>query len=236
MTYRGIIENASNRRSLRTSVLSSLRGLLLRPHHFVFSRPFALIFGLYTGTYITANTIDTVSSTISSKDASAQTSGPAKFIATSAANMALCLYKDSQFTRMFGPLSASPARLVPPATYALFALRDSLTIFASFNMPPLLAPHLPMHQLPGIIQSSLDSASAAQFIAPAAVQIFSTPIHLLGLDIYNRPAANIGARWRTIKNLWGWSCLARMARIIPAFGFGGVVNSRVRKQLMNSLG
>lgn len=41
---RGIIENASGTRSLGKSVKASLRGLLLRPHSFFFSKPFALIF------------------------------------------------------------------------------------------------------------------------------------------------------------------------------------------------
>ena len=40
----GIIENASGRRSLGESVRSSLRTLVLRPHAFFFSKPFALIF------------------------------------------------------------------------------------------------------------------------------------------------------------------------------------------------
>jgi hypothetical protein len=169
------------------------------------------------------------------KPANTQTAGPAKFIATSGVNMGLSLYKDSQFTRMFGALNSGPTRAVRPVTYALFAFRDSLTIFASFNVPPLLAPHLPMHYLPGMLRKSIDSASAAQFIAPAAVQIFSTPIHLLGLDIYNRPAAKLHERFGTIRSLWGYSCLARMGRIIPAFGFGGVVNSRVRSRFMAPL-
>ncbi len=41
---RGIIENASGRNTLGASLTSSLRTLLLRPHAFIFSKPFALIF------------------------------------------------------------------------------------------------------------------------------------------------------------------------------------------------
>ncbi|EOD43993.1 sequence orphan [Neofusicoccum parvum] len=241
---RAIIENASGRSTLRTSLLSSLRTLVLRPHAYILSKPFALIFTLYTGTYLTANALDTTTSVLRSTPASTTTAGPSKFVATSSANLALCLYKDSRFTRMFGVATAHP-RPVPPATYALFALRDCLTVFASFNVPPLLAPYLSAKietaagEVGDALRKHVDAASAAQFAAPAAVQVFSTPLHLLGLDLYNRPrgTAGVGVAERAAKvtKEWGMSCLARMARIVPAFGCGGVVNMRVRKGLMERL-
>ncbi|MBE7180189.1 MAG: hypothetical protein INR71_03105 [Terriglobus roseus] len=119
-------------------------------------------------------------------------------------------------------------------TYALYAVRDCLTIFASFNVPPLLAPHLRMDLVPAL-EKSVTSASAAQFIAPAAMQVFSTPLHLLGLDLYNRSRATWAQRWDKVRAEWGKSTLARMGRIVPAFGVGGVVNASVRKSLMDSI-
>ena len=44
MIDRGIMENASGRNSLGESVKQSVRELLLRPHRFIGSKPFALIF------------------------------------------------------------------------------------------------------------------------------------------------------------------------------------------------
>lgn len=41
---KGIIENASGRNSLRDSLKSSARELLMRPHRFLAGKPFALIF------------------------------------------------------------------------------------------------------------------------------------------------------------------------------------------------
>jgi hypothetical protein len=78
--------------------------------------------------------------------------------------------------------------------------------------------------------------NTAQFLAPAAVQIFSTPIHLLGLDLFNRQG-RIGARerWSRVTRDWTVSALARMGRIVPAFGVGGVVNANVRKNLMTKI-
>jgi hypothetical protein len=213
------------------SLQKSLVTLLTRPHAFVLTRPFALIFGLYTGTYLTANTLDTATSTLRCTPASTTTAGTNKFLATSAANLSLCLYKDSQFTRLFGAATSSP-RPVGGLTYALFATRDMLTIFASFNLPPLIAPLLPLSPT---LESHISRLSAAQFLAPAALQLVSTPLHLLGLDLYNREKAGWASRLREVRRNWLGSSLARMGRIVPAFGVGGVVNMRARAALMARL-
>jgi len=204
------------------------------PHIFLTSRPFLLIFTLYTGTYLSANTLDTITSTFRNRSASSTTSGTSKFAATSAANLSLCLYKDSQFTRMFG---AAKATKVPGTTYALFAVRDMLTIFASFNLPPLLAPMMPLSEG---MEKYVSKMSAAQFLAPAAVQVASTPLHLLGLDLYNRPngkgEVSVKSRVTKVVKDWAPSCAFRIARIVPAFGVGGVVNTNVRGRFLGKLG
>ena len=227
---KSIIENASGKRPMMPSIRASLSKLLLQPHHFLISRPFRLIFMLYTGTYLTANTLDTVKSTVNNNPASATSSGLAKFAATSTANLSLCLYKDSQFTKMFGTVSARP---IPPISYALFAARDSLTIFASFNLPALIAPSLPLSEA---VERHISRASTAQFLAPAGIQLISTPLHLLGLDFYNRNGGtSMADRLGKVRVDWVKSSLARMCRIIPAFGFGGVVNNGMRRKFMRQL-
>ena len=189
------------------SLQASFSALLFQPHRFLTSKPFALIFALYTGTYLTANSLDTFKSTTQNKPAAHTTSGPAKFVATSAANLSLCLYKDSQFTKIFGAVSPRP---IPPVTYALFAARDCLTIFASFNLPPMIAPSLP---LSAEMERYVSRASTAQFLAPAAIQLISTPFHLLGLDMYNRNGnTTMKERFAKVKVDWLTSSFARMCR------------------------
>lgn len=227
---KAIIENASGKRPMLPSLRASFSSLLFRPHRFLTSKPFALIFALYSGTYITANSLDTFKSTVQDKPPSTTTSGPAKFFATSAANLSLCLYKDSQFTKIFGAVSPRP---IPPVTYALFAARDCLTIFASFNLPPIIAPSLP---LSAEMERYVSRASTAQFLAPAAIQLVSTPFHLLGLDIYNRNGnTTLKQRFAKVRADWLTSSFARMCRIVPAFGVGGVVNKNVREAMMEKL-
>jgi hypothetical protein len=120
---------------------------------------------------------------------------------------------------------------VPLPTFALFTIRDCLTIFASFNLPPVLAPSFEAH-MSDTVRGYVSSASVAQFVTPAAVQLASTPLHLLGLDLYNRPDAKVGERGAKVLRDWGMSAVARICRIVPAFGVGGVVNMKVRGGLM----
>jgi hypothetical protein len=227
---RAIIENASGKRPMLPSLQASFSSLLFQPHRFLTSKPFALIFALYTGTYLAANSLDTFKSTTQDRSAAHVSSGPSKFVATSAANLSLCLYKDSQFTKIFGAGSPRP---IPPVTYALFAARDCLTIFASFNLPPMIAPSLPVSEE---MERYMSRASTAQFLAPAAIQLISTPFHLLGLDLYNRNGnTTLKERFAKVKVDWLTSSFARMCRIVPAFGVGGVVNKNCREKMMGKL-
>ncbi|KAI9051704.1 hypothetical protein LZ554_004744 [Drepanopeziza brunnea f. sp. 'monogermtubi'] len=230
---KAIMQNASGKASLKSSLLDSFRTFFLRPHNLLFSKPFALICMVYGGTYITANTLDTLTSTAKNKSATHVTSGTAKFAASSAANVGLCLIKDATFAQMFG--SGGPPRPVPLPSFALFTLRDCLTIFASFNIPPLLGPVISKN-MNNELEKRMSGQSMAQFMAPAAVQFVSTPLHLLGLDLYNR-GGNITweDRWQMVKKNWSMSAMARICRIVPAFGIGGVVNGNVRKGLMEKL-
>ncbi|TFB00348.1 hypothetical protein CCMA1212_007673 [Trichoderma ghanense] len=233
---RSIMENASGRNPLSTSLLTSLRSLLTRPQTILLSRPTALVFALYAGTYLTANVLDTLSSVSSNSPAWHTTSGPAKFAASSAANVGLCVYKDQVFARLFGPPGVSTPRPVSLPSYILFTMRDCLTIFASFNLPPLLAPRIDA-RLSESLKRNVSGLTAAQFLAPASVQLFSTPIHLLGLDMYNRPQGTTAwrQRWQVVRTNWLVSTAARVCRIVPAFGVGGVVNMKTRRHLMEKV-
>lgn len=234
------MENASGRASLGASVKNSLRNLFLRPHTMLLSRPVGLIFMVYGGTYLTANVLDTATSTVQNKPATHVTSGTAKFASSSAANIGLGIYKDQVYARMFGPVGQA-VRRVPAPSYALFTLRDCMTIFASFNVPPLMGPYVNAY-MADEMRKRVSGQTVVQFAAPAFVQIVSTPVHLLGLDLYNRPRGSQGPglptwseRCAQVYKNWGISVAARLCRIIPAYGAAGVVNVKVRRSLMEKL-
>lgn len=200
-----------------------------------------------------------MTSTLRDKPFESAFPGTAKFLMTTAVNMGICVYKDARFATIFGNTSPSPSTTagsssggvasggggvtchpsassarVPRVSYALFCLRDSITIFASFNIPSLIAPRIP----DGIAATAGMKSALAQFACPALMQFVSTPMHLLGLDLYNRQAAG-GLGWRErvgrIRRDYVVSCFARMGKIVPAYGVGGVVNVRMREGLMTRL-
>ncbi|KAJ5788048.1 hypothetical protein N7457_003038 [Penicillium paradoxum] len=261
---RAIMEKASKGFPISQTINNCLRSMVARPSAFFFSTPFLLIYTLYTSTYLTANTIDTIRSTTHNEPYNTIDTGLPKFFATTIVNMTICVYKDARFAKMFGasPPSQSratsgtlntnsipgkhvsalrashssstptaPALQIPKTSYALFCLRDSITIWASFNIPALLAPSIPDF----LASSSTMKSNIAQFACPAAMQFASTPMHLLGLDLYNRQPVG-GLRWTDraarIRRDYVPSCFARMGKIVPAYGVGGVVNVRMRDYLM----
>lgn len=231
------MQNASGQATLPASLKTSFRDFILRPHSLIFSKPFALICMLYGGTYLTANTLDTFTSVVKDKPITHVTSGTTKFAMTSTANVGLCLIKDRTFVKLFG--TGGPPRPVTLPSYALFTIRDCMTIFASFNLPPLLGPVI-TSSMSDELQKSISGQTVAQFVAPAGIQLLSTPLHLLGLDLYNRPSGGKelvtwGDRWAIIKKNWGVSAVARMCRIMPAFGIGGVTNRKLRLSMMEKL-
>jgi hypothetical protein len=232
---KSIIQKTHMQGTIQSILMTNIRTAVRHPIAYLTSVPYLLINTLYFSTYTTANVTDTIMAHRASKPASTVSPGPAKFLATSATNLSVCLYKDARFAGFFGAAATATTaaganvakRAVPKTTLALFAARDMLTIFASFNIPPILGP-------------ALGSMSAAQFIAPASVQLISTPMHLLGLDLYNRPyqaakGPSGAERWNVVKRDWLGASFARMGRIVPAFGVGGVVNAKLRKTLMGSL-
>jgi hypothetical protein len=266
-----IIEKASKGFPIQRTITNCLKSMVSRPSGFFLSTPFLLIYTLYSSTYLTANAIDTLTSTMRNQSYDTVTPGPLKFIATTTVNMAICVYKDARFAKIFGA-SPSPSQptttatgqpqqppstlrapapaqapappskchphaapgstlTIPKSSYTLFCLRDSITIFASFNIPALIAP-----SIPDFIASTPGMKSAlAQFSCPALMQFASTPMHLLGLDLFNRQPAG-GLPWTDrvarIRRDYVPACFARMGKIVPAYGIGGVANVRLRDYLM----
>ena len=167
---------------------SSLKRLVLRPHRFLLARPTRIMMLLYGSTYLTANLVDTMSSVARNQPASTTTSGLAKFGAVSLVNVSRALYKDSQFTQMFGTIAARP---LPPTSYMLLAFRDSITIFASFNLPPKVAPMLPTS-----VEHHFSRPSVAQFTVPALAQLFEQPPSLARIGSIQPERHHAGSRSR----------------------------------------
>lgn len=181
---------------------------------------------LYAATYLTANICDTLSSQRDNLPASTTTSSTTKFCAVTTVNVGLSLYKDASFARTFG---TTPAKAFPLISYGPLLIRDGITLFATFNAPAAIAPSLPEQ-----MERYMSRLSAAQLAAPAASQFLATPLHVLGLDLYERKVS-FRDRLLRIRKTWVSISTTRALRIIPAYGIGGVLNNDVRHHLMEKL-
>ncbi|DAZ95756.1 TPA: hypothetical protein N0F65_006404, partial [Lagenidium giganteum] len=219
---RAVAENASGKRTLREALKALSTSMVQNPIQFVRSREFAWIFGLYAATYVTANGIQTYHEWN-------ETDGHAvKLAGTTLVNMTAVIAKDRAFARMFGVIKPAP---FPLASMGLFAVRDSLTVASCFHAPGIVAKHLE-----NLGVSERTSMTVAQIATPVSVQLLSTPLHLLGLDLYNHRVADWQTRLQFIRREYVKSSLMRVARVGPAFGIGGIGNNSCRAHLREYVG
>ncbi|KAJ6180400.1 hypothetical protein N7519_010861 [Penicillium mononematosum] len=239
---------------------------LTQPATFLTSRPSLLVWSLYTATFATANASETILSKWYPKIDHA-IAGMTTFATTFIVNSSVGIWKDVKFAQLFGhsntsvpatnnttppsptptPASASnttststskTARSIgrtriPVATYSAFLVRDALTIFGSFSLPAMVSASIP----DSIASQEYLKILIAQLAIPASIQLVSTPIHLLGLDLYNRPQVMpTKDRINRVSRDWIGASLLRMCRIIPAFGIGGFVNTEGRLYLHDQVG
>lgn len=198
-------------------MVDSFKELVFQPLKYAQRRSFHLVAGVYISTYIAANTTETL---CAHNDMDAKLP---KFASTSIVNIVVGIAKDRAFTRMY---SLRPPSKFPPSTYALFAARDAITIAGSFTLPAIVAKQL---QDQGYSEES--SLNTAQLTLPLAIQFFSTPLHLAGLGLYNNPTFTVQQHLALVSKEYFKSVFARMGRIFPAYGIGGVLNRKLRNGL-----
>ncbi|KAB8271075.1 hypothetical protein BDV30DRAFT_250233 [Aspergillus minisclerotigenes] len=226
---RALVERAASDRPLLQSLRSHTVAALKRPGAFVFSRPFGLVWTLYGATYAVANGTETIT-----KEICPARVDPITFATTFIVNVPLGVWKDIRFAQLFGTQIQSSAkdalrvssRIVSKAATATFLLRDGVTIFGSFTLASWCS---------SIIPDSLASQPSTktiitQIAVPVLSQVVATPLHLLGLDLYNRQS---GVTWSdriaTIRKHLPSATVIRCVRIIPAFGFGCLTNIGLRE-------
>ncbi|RGP71027.1 hypothetical protein FSPOR_3715 [Fusarium sporotrichioides] len=220
-----------NKATSNTSVMGSMRKWASKPKA-TFASLF-IPFLVYFGTYATANMFDSFNAVQYDLDPSIVCSSPAKFAATTTVSSGLSIFKDAYFSRM------ACGGGTPLLSYALFTLRDAITIYASFNLPTVIAPKLAefpfasITPFADIFKSDDSRLKMAQLFMPAASQIVSTPIHLLGLDVHARQVRmTIRERVSVIKRHAGFATPLRMIRVLPSFGIGSVANTGFRRNMM----
>ncbi|OTA95581.1 hypothetical protein M434DRAFT_69197 [Hypoxylon sp. CO27-5] len=233
---RAVVEKVASHQPFLRTLWTHTKSAVTRPRCFVFSRPFGILWTLYAATFTAANTSETVV-----KDWKPAAVGAVTFVATVLVNVPLGIWKDLRFAQIYGgagvnepPIApAVPTAGIPRAPAAVFLLRDSLTLYGSFVLPQAISNLLSN----STVASAHTTALMVQLIVPASTQLVATPVHLLGLDIYNRPQKGLGLanRLENIKRYFGSATALRCIRVLPAFGFGIMANRDLRGYFHTSL-
>merc|ERR1719261_1606493 len=149
--------------------------------------------------------------------------------ASTMGNMTTGIAKDRAFARMYGVVAP---KAMPNSSYGLFFSRDVLAMAFIFSLPPIIAPRIKAAVDDGTIPLTEKQASlVTRLSTPVISQLFTTPLHLLGLAIYNATDAPFSAHLKTLKETYPSTVALRMLRIIPAFSVGGVVNTSFRTDI-----
>jgi len=149
------------------------------------------------------------------------------FICTTVVNSGFSILRDKLYAQMFGNGSSRGiGPKFPLKTYGLWALRDGVVIGSSFVLPDLLGAVL--HERHGINRA--DATKVTQMACPIASQFVAGPAQLLGLDYYNRPSATLRERGIMLMKNIPTVVAARIARIAPTYGIGGIGNTYFREK------
>lgn len=160
---KAIVSNASGKEPLVQCLFNGCKSLVTNPVYFFRQPSFLFIWGVYSGTYIVANSVEAIC------ERNQRSSFYPKFVASSMANVSLSVLKDKAFARMFGVGDPKP---FPTISLALFAVRDSMTILASFSLPNIISSALQKQY--GWTESG--AYNTAQLVTPVSIQILSTPL------------------------------------------------------------
>ena len=206
--------------SLFRAIAANAAEFVINPRAALANPALWMVAGVYGCTYAAANLSDVAAERNQHVDAKVRAAG--KFAATTGANMTCSVFKDAAFARMYGAAVAGAAvPTVPLASYALFAVRDSLTIGGAFFVPSALSAALSSS---GIAKDPDAALAASQLVSPPLMQTVCTPLHLLALDLVNRPGASSTARAAALRTSAPAALLARSLRMLPAYGVGGLLN------------
>ena len=203
-----ISRGASGETTVLSALVEGLVEWVKRPAYKLNQPAFRLCWMVYICTYVPANLVEVLCVLIFKCSHAIP-----KLLVVTATNMLACIYKDQVLAKIFGKKTKSD-RPFPRAGYVCFLLRDLLANAGGFTIPPLLQPSL--------------GAVAAQLAGPALVNLITSPIHFLALDLYNNPDASGSERLRTVGGSYVGATSSRIMKGLAAYGIGGLSNTALR--------
>ena len=201
--------------SIRTAFVDGVKQLFKNPIKCLKGRDTLAVAAVYVPTYITKNLVEA--------SCDYQRVDPfwyVFFIATTL-NTSIGIMKDRYLAQMFG--SGIPN--FPKMSYGLFALRDTVIVGSSFQLPIVFSPILQKRS--GWSKEICDNVT--QLACPGLAQFVGTPIHLIGLDLYNRPEVSTAGRFKGLFQRTMAPLGVRIIRQVYVFGVGGILVKKFSK-------
>jgi len=201
----------------KTNIKSSMIKIVkdIKNKNLKFLYPCLIINSVYTPTFCSGNVI---------KDYNKKNNidnNISLVLGTSFINIYTMAYKDKKFSEIFGMKNNNYTM----KSYSLFMIGSMFTIYANFIYKDNIMNKLKIY---GFDDNKSNFISS--IIVSVGAQIFSTPFHILGFDYYNRNNEILTNRFTNIKNIYYSVCIARMTRVIPAFGIGSFLNDYLKNK------
>jgi len=238
---KAIVQRAAGSHTIVQSAFESFHKITRNPVKFVKSPVFLMMWGVYAATYTTANSLKTIVEESDRKRRNSSRSSYDEkmdkafiFVGTTVVNSATTLMKDQAYAKAFGTMGS--AARVPMISYGLWACRDCMVIGSSFVLPEIVSKSLEEQGM-----EKTKAMTLSQMACPILTQAVAGPVQLLGLDFVNRPmhelsySEAVGKRINLLYNNFFSIFGARVARIAPAYGIGGVGNSYFRNKWRDSV-
>lgn len=145
---------------------------------------------------------------------------------TTAVNVVTMAQKDRVYSTLWKWSTSHPSESLSPSSLPICSRFLSttgamLTVYAQFNQRKPLEEKLTRLGVHPSLSLFLSSA-----IVSMAAQLFSTPLHLLSMDLYRYPNRTARERYLPLLRAYPAVCLGRMLRVLPAFGGGGYLNEQ----------
>jgi len=219
---RALAENASGKMKLWPSFFNSFKEMGTAPIKFLKSPQFFWVWATYGGTYMGVNMIKSVC-----KVTDTDTKLPV-FGTSFCVNTTLCIMKDRAFAQLYG---TKAAQKVPLGSYGAWFGRDIVSMACIFTLPPIVG-----KQIAEYTGSEKNGYYVAQFGLPLILQTVTTPIHLLGYDIYNNPGNTAAQRIAFMGKDYFSNVGVRIIRMAPPWSIGTIGNTTLRNKFHGTEG
>jgi len=219
---RALAENASGKMKLWPSFFNSFREMGTAPIKFLRSPQFFWVWATYGGTYMGVNMCKSVCS-VNNYDTKYPVLGTSFCV-----NTTLCIMKDQAFAKLYGTKAAAK---VPLGSYGAWLGRDIISMAFIFTLPPIVGKHIAEYT-----GNEKNGYYVSQFCLPLLMQTFTTPIHLLGYDIYNNPSNTVSQRIAFMGKDYFSNVGVRMIRMCPPWSIGTIGNTTLRNTFHGTSG